>query len=56
MPNKCFVNSCKSGYLINSKKLKAERKNVRPMFHPPQVTLDSYFFGLSFILYLNTHV
>jgi len=32
MPNKSFVPACKSGYLSNSKKLKAEGKNVRPSY------------------------
>ncbi|KAL4119444.1 hypothetical protein QTP88_012253 [Uroleucon formosanum] len=39
MPNKCFVPGwagCTSGYLSNTKKLKAKGKYVASMFHPPQ--------------------
>ncbi|KAL4148313.1 hypothetical protein QTP88_002585 [Uroleucon formosanum] len=45
MPNKCFVPGwakCTSGYLSNTKKLKAEGKNVASMFHPPQASTFSF--------------
>jgi len=42
MPNKCFVPACTSGSIsvMGTKKIKAEGKNVPPMFRPPQIILN----------------